>query len=327
MNVRNRVVTVGILLLLDMREYSSATVGSPVAVSGLLLAGLGVLAFSMTFPATVFALRGFDPLIVGAGRSVGAAILAGATLLLTRAPWPSRQQLPGLVNISVGVGVGFGVLTAIALGEVSASHAAVVGALLPVATAIFAVLRAGERPNLIFWVASVTGAAAVTVFAIHQGVGRLKLADGLLLAALVIGGLGYAEGGRLSRSMPGWRVISWAVLFALPVSLPITVLAVVAHPPHPGLSAVAGLLYVSSISMFFGFFAWYRGLAKAGIARASQLQLAQPFLTLGLAAWLLGERAGLDAFVTAAIVIACVVATQRARYATAAVSRSAPDPA
>ena len=327
MKVRNRFVTVGILLLLDMREHSSATDASPVAVSGLLLAGLGVVAFSMTFPATVFALRGFDPLIVGAGRSVGAAGLAGATLLLTRAPWPSRQQLPGLVNISVGVGVGFGVLSAIALGEVSASHAAVVGALLPVATAIFAVLRAGERPSLMFWVASITGAAAVTAYAIHQGVGRLKLADGLLLAALVIGGLGYAEGGRLSRSMPGWRVISWAVLLALPVSLPITVLAVVAHPPHPGLSAVAGLLYVSSISMFFGFFAWYRGLAKAGIARASQLQLAQPFLTLGLAAWLLGERAGPDAFVTAAIVIACVVATQRARYATAAVSRPARDPA
>ena len=296
----------------------SATATRSVAVSGLLLAGLGVVTFSMTFPATIFALRGFDPYTVGAGRSVGAAVLAGATLLITRTPWPSRQQLTGLINVSIGCGIGFGVLSAVALGQVSASHAAVVGALLPMATAIFAVIRAGERPAALFWVASLSGAVVVMVFALRQGAGQLRLGDGLLLVAIAIAGFGYAEGGRLSRSMPGWRVISWGVVLALPVSLPITVWSVTAHPPHPDVTSMAGLLYVSSVSMFFGFFAWYRGLATAGIARASQLQLAQPFLTLGLAAWLLGEHAGVDALVTAVIVLVCVVATQRARYRIAA---------
>jgi len=188
------------------------------------------------------------------------------------------------------------------------------------------VLRAGERPSPLFWLAGLTGSAAVTVFALRRGVGGLSAADALLLVAVVIAAVGYAEGGRLSRVMPGWQVISWGVLLALPVSLPLTIVFGVLHPPRPAGAAWAGLLYVSSISMFFGFFAWYRGLAMAGIARASQLQLAQPFLTLGLATWLLGERPGADALVTAAVVMVCVAATQRARQRPVEPLRTQPVP-
>jgi drug/metabolite transporter (DMT)-like permease len=187
-------------------------------------------------------------------------------------------------------------------------------------------VRAGERPSPLFWAASIGGAVAVTLFAIRQGAGQLRGADALLLAAIAIGGLGYAEGGRLSRNMPGWRVISWGVLLALPVSLPVAIWAILVHPPHPDPTSVAGFLYVSTVSMFFGFFAWYRGLATAGIARASQLQLAQPFLSLMLAAVLLAEHVGLDAIVTAVIVILCVAGTQRARYSIAPAGRQGPVP-
>ncbi len=278
------------------------------------LAGSGVVLFSATFPATLFAMRGFDPVVVGAGRSVGAAVLAGVALRIARVPLPSRRQLRILRNVVPGVGIGFGVLTALALQQVTASHAAVVIGLLPAATAAVAVWRAGERPSWIFWVASAGGAGAVVSFAVRQGFGHLRPADLLLLVALVLAALGYAEGARLSRELPGWQVISWTMVLALPLSLPVTVVAAIGHRPHFVWSAVVGIIYLSSVSVFFGFFVWYRGLATAGIARASQLQLAQPFLTIALSALLLTERPSLDTLLTAAAVLMCVVVAQRARF-------------
>lgn len=280
------------------------------------------MAFSGTFPATVFALRGFAPVVVGAGRTVAAAVIAVACLLLTRSPLPTRRQLAGLAQVALGCGIGFGVLSAIALGRISASHAAVVIALLPVSTAVFAVTRSGERVGRLFWLASGGGTAVVLGFALRQGSGSLSVADALLLVALVVGALGYAEGGRLSREMPGWRVISWGLVLALPVALPLTLAAVVVAPPHPGRAAVAGLAYVSAVSMFLGFVVWYRGLALVGVAQGSQLQLGQPFLTLIAAAVLLGERPGMETVLSAAAVLGCVALTQRGRGRAAAPSGS-----
>ncbi|MEO9173901.1 MAG: pyridoxamine 5'-phosphate oxidase family protein, partial [Gaiellales bacterium] len=201
----------------------------------------------------------------------------------------------------------------------TSTHAAIVIGLLPAATAAVAVLRAGERPGRAFWAASGLATATVVGYAISLGGGRLTAPDLLLLAALLVGAAGYAEGGRLARDLPGWQVIAWGVLLALPVSLPITVIAVVGTPPpaHPLAAAVVGLAYVSAISMFAGFAAWYRGLGRAGVARASQLQLAQPLLTVGWSALLLGEHAGPGALGVAAVVITCVLVTQRARIVAA----------
>lgn len=278
------------------------------------LAGVGVILFSATFPATTVALRGFDAVFVGAGRSVGAAVLAALTLLLTESPLPTRRQLKILLACVPGVGVGYGVLTAVALDHVTASHAAVVTGLLPVATAAVATWRAGERPGRLFWVASVVGACAVVAFALSSNAGSVRAADALLLVALILGAVGYAEGGRLAREMPGWRVICWVVVLALPLSLPLTVISGIISPPHPDLASGMAFLYLASVTMFLGFFAWYSGLARAGIARASQLQLAQPFLTIGIAALVLGERPAPITYAAAAVVLACVLAAQRARY-------------
>jgi len=282
--------------------------------AGLGLAGLGVLAFSLTFPATSIALRGFDPYVVGAGRSVVASAIGGACLLLARAPLPGRSTWAGLVAVAGGCGIGFGLLSALALHRTTSSHAAIVVGLLPAATAVCAVIRSGERPGWVFWAASATASATIVGYSISLGGGRPSAADLLLLGALVVGAVGYAEGGRLSRTMPGWQVIAWGVLLALPVSLPVTLLAAAGGGPlHPSAAAICGLAYVSAVSMFAGFAAWYRGLGLAGVARASQLQLAQPLLTVAWSAVLLGEHVGPGALVVAAIVVVCVLVTQRAR--------------
>ncbi len=282
-------------------------------MSGRGWAALGVLAFSFTFPATVLAIRGFDPIVVGAGRSVVGAVIAGACLLIASAPLPRREDLPGLIGVAIGCGIGFGLLTGIALGKTTSTHAAVVTGLLPAATAIVAVLRAGDHPPWTFWAASGVGTTAVVVYALSRGAGTLGAADLYLLAALVVAAVGYAEGGRLARTIPGWQVIGWGVVMALPISLPFTAVALAHSTPHPTAESLLGFAYVGVISVFVGFFAWYRGLAEAGVARASQLQLAQPLLTIAWSVPLLGEHAGAGALLTATIVIACVLVTQRAR--------------
>jgi drug/metabolite transporter (DMT)-like permease len=301
-----------------MELHSSATDKRAVPLPALGWAALGVLAFSGTFPATTFALRGFDPYVVGAGRSVIGAAIAACCLLALRAPLPRRDQLPRLAVVAGGCGIGFGLLSAIALRHSTSTHAAVVTGLLPVATAAVAVVLGGERTRPVFWVASLIGTAAVVAYALSKGGGRLQAGDVPLLLALVAAALGYAEGGRLARAMPGWQVIAWGLVLALPVSLPIAAVATAQHVPHPGGDAVAGMAYVSVISVFLGFFAWYRGLAAAGVARASQVQLAQPLLTLAWSALLLGEVVDASALVTAVVVIVCVVATQRSRAPLAA---------
>lgn len=287
----------------------------PVALPpGLGAAALGVLAFSFTFPATTFALRGFGPYTIGVGRAAVAAILAGVTLRLVRARRPDRRQWASLAAVAFGIVFGFPVLSTLALDHGAGSaHGAVVIGLLPVSTAVFAVLRAGERPSPLFWAASLAGAACIAAFALRNGAGRLTPADLLLFGALVTGGLGYAEGGRLARAMPGAHVVCWALVLAAPVTVPVTAALLVAEPPRWSAPAVAGLAYVSGVSMFLGFFAWYAGLARAGVARAGQVQLAQPLLTLAWSWLLLGEHIGADAVLTAAGVLVCVTFAQRTR--------------
>ena len=278
-------------------------------------AGLGVLAFSFTFPATSLAERSFDPLLVGAGRSVIAGVIAAICLRALGAPLPRREHWPGLLAVGLGCGIGFGALTALALHHTTSSHAAVVVGLLPAATATVAVIRTGERPGVLFWLASLGGTAAVTGYALSRGAGSLRAADLLLLVAVIAAAIGYAEGGRLTREVPGWQVTAWGLLVAFPVSLALTVVALTGGSMgHLRASAVLGFLYVGTISTFVGFFAWYRGLAEAGVARASQIQLAQPLLTIAWSIPLLGESIDAGGLLTAIVVAICVLVTQRARF-------------
>lgn len=298
-----------------MKGNDNATARTPIALSGLGAAALGVLAFSFTLPATSFALRGFGPYEIGVGRALIAGVLAATALAITRSPLPRRDQWLPLGVVALGVVFGFPVLSTLALVHGStSSHAAVVVGVLPMATAVFAVIRAGERPSALFWVASLGGAVCVVAFTLRGGLGRFSGADMLLFGALLTAALGYAEGGRLAREMPGWQVISWALVVAAPVTVPVTL--AVLEPPHWSVPAVLGFAYVSGVSMFLGFFAWYAGLGRAGVARAGQTQLAQPMLTL-LWSWLfLHEHAGASTLLAAVAVLIFVLLAQRARVST-----------
>jgi drug/metabolite transporter (DMT)-like permease len=280
-----------------------------------LLAGAGVLAFSGSFPATLYALRGFDPYLVTVGRAAVALVPPLICLAAAGGPiLPPRDRLRSYIVIALGVVFGFPLFSGLALDAgASVSHAAVIVGLLPAATAACAALRAGERPGARFWAACALGAASVTAFTLTRGGGGVTFADLLLLLALLSAAAGYTEGGRLSRDTPGWRVISYALVIGAPVTVPATLILTFTTGPHVSWESGAGFAYVGLVSMFLGFVPWYAGLALGGIARAGQTQLLQPLLTLVWAWVLLGERFGPATVVAALAVLACVFATQRAR--------------
>ena len=281
--------------------------------SGTLLAALGVVAFSLTFPATAWGLEGFGPWSLVAVRSALAALIAGACLLALRVPVPARRHWAGLAVVAAGVVVGFPLLTTLALRTSTTSHAAVVVGLLPLTTALCSALRMGTRPSRTFWTAALVGAAAVLAFTVQQSGGALTSADLYLFGALLVCAAGYTEGGRLARAMPGWQVIGWALVLCLPFSVPAAAVALSYEPVQLSAHSMLGLLWVAAGSQFLGLVVWYRGMAMIGIPKASQLQLAQPLLTLVWSVLLLSEHLTVAAPLTAAAVLVCIAVTQRAR--------------
>jgi drug/metabolite transporter (DMT)-like permease len=275
-----------------------------------------VLCFSLTFPATVWALDGFGPWAVVGLRSVLAAMIAGACLAARRVPLPRRADWPGLLVVASGCVVGFPLLTALALERVSAAHSAVVIGLLPLATAVCGALRTGARMPRAFWWAALAGAAIVVAFLIQQSAGRPGLPDVYLLGALLMCAAGYTEGGLLARRMPGWQVSAWSLVAALPVTLAIAAGSLATEPVRLTGHAVTGLTWLVA-SQFGGLLIWYRGMAAIGVPRASQLQLAQPLLTLVWSALVLGERLPPAAPVAALAVAGCIAVTQRASFGSA----------
>jgi drug/metabolite transporter (DMT)-like permease len=272
---------------------------------------LGVAIFSFSFPATKLALRGLDPWAIGLGRAVVAAALAAPTLLLLRARLPRGAEWRGLVVVAGGVVVGFPALSSLALQSTGAAHGAVVNALLPIATAIAGTIRFRESHGAAFWLAATTGAALVVLYTLVRAGGAPTTSDLYLLAAIVVCALGYTEGAILSRTLGAPETICWALLLALPVTVPVAA----SHLPRsfPPLVPALGFAYVAVGSMFLGFFAWYAGLARGGVARVSQLMLIQAPLTLLWSAVVLDEHLTWGLAATAAGVVACIAVTQRTR--------------
>ncbi|MGV1871073.1 DMT family transporter [Agrobacterium rosae] len=272
---------------------------------------VGVVIFSGSLPATRLAVTGFDPVFLTLARASIAGLLGLALLGVFRQKRPARADLVSLAIVSLGVVVGFPLLTAMALKHMTSAHSVVFIGLLPLATAIFAVLRGGERPRLAFWLYSCLGSALVAGFAMTQGGSASLTGDLLMLAAIALCGLGYAEGAALSRKLGGWQVISWALVLSLPVMLPLALFTMPASWSNIAGAAWGGLVYVSLFSMLIGFIFWYRGLALGGIAAVGQLQLLQPFMGLVLAASLLGETVSIPMPLTTLGVLACVVGAKK----------------
>lgn len=279
--------------------------------SGWINGFIGVLLFSGSMPATKAAVLDLSPLFVTVSRAGIAGVIALCILLLFREKRPARTQLFSLGIVTMSVVIGFPLLSGLALRYMTSAHSLVFIGMLPLTTAIFGVLRGGERPRPIFWVFSVLGSLLVVGFAIAQGLASSPAGDVLMLVAIVLCGLGYAEGAKLSMTLGGWQVISWALVLSLPVALPAMFFLCPPALTEVSSSAWIGLGYISIFSMLLGFVFWYRGLAQGGIAAVGQLQLLQPFFGLALAATLLHEQVSMAMMGTTFGIIICVACSKR----------------
>lgn len=281
------------------------------ALAGWLNGLLGVVIFSGSLPATRIAVLEMSPFFLTFLRASLAGLLAIVLVCALREPRPQRAQLFSLLIVSGGVVIGFPLLTALALQHVTSAHSIVFLGLLPLCTAIFALLRGGERPKRAFWLFSLLGSLLVVAFALTQSHAVSLTGDLLMLAAVIVCGLGYAEGATLTRTLGGWQVICWALILSLPVMLPAAWLTQPATLVDISAQAWGALGYVSLFSMLIGFIFWYNGLARGGIAAVGQLQLLQPFFGLALSALLLNERVSpLMLLVTLGVII-CVIGSRK----------------
>lgn len=280
---------------------------------GLLLGFIGVVIFGGTLPATRIAVSQIDPIALTSLRTAIAGICSLVLLLVLRRKLPPRHLWLHLAIAMACVAFLFPLLMSLGMQRVDASHGGVVLGVMPIGTALVAVMITHERPRLLFWIASVAGAALVIAFALRQGGGALVTGDLFLFASVVVAAIGYAYSGRLTSQMPGWEVISWVLVMALPFSLVASLLTMPANIGQIALKPWLGLLYVALFSQWIGFFAWNAGLAMGGIARVSQIQLLQPFVTFALASWFNGETITLQIVLFAAAVLVTVAISARTR--------------
>jgi drug/metabolite transporter (DMT)-like permease len=280
---------------------------------GLLLGFVGVVIFGGTLPFTRLAVEALDPWFVSAGRAALSGLLAATTLVALRRPRPDAGDLRSLALAALCLVGGFPVLTALAMQSVPASHGGVVLGVLPLATAAMSAFLGGERPSPAFWLAALAGAALVVGFALRDGGGRFERGDLYLAGAVAASSLGYVLSGRLAqRGLGGWKVISWILVISLPVTIPLTIVLAPSDPGAVPAWAWAGFAYVTILSQYLGFFAWNAGLSLGGIARVSQVQLLQTFVTLLIAAGLNGERVDAPTWAVAIVVVALVLVGRRA---------------
>ncbi|MDR3008922.1 MAG: DMT family transporter [Sphingobacterium sp.] len=272
---------------------------------------IGVVLFSGSLPATRMAVLAFDPVFVTLARASIAGLLALVTLVVFKEKRPEKIQLGSLCIVAIGCVVGFPLLSALALQHITSAHSIVFIGILPVSTAVFGIIRGGERPKPIFWLFSALGSLLVIGYALAQGLTASPLGDVLMILSVILCGLGYAEGAKLTKTLGGWQVISWALVLSLPIMLPLTFIYMPSSFNDVTMGAWGSLAYVSLFSMFIGFVFWYKGLAQGGTATIGQLQLLQPFFGLALAAWLLHEQVSIGMLAVTVGVILCVVGTKK----------------
>jgi len=283
--------------------------------SGLLLGLIGVLIFSLTMPMTRIAMTAdvLSPWFVWAGRAVLAALAGIVYLLATRAAWPERRAWLPLLGATAGIVFGWPLLNTIALQTVPASHAAVVNGILPLATAVIGAWLNRESLSRPFWACAVAGTLLVCGYAWQRAHGNLHAEDALMLVSVLLGGLGYASGAIATRYLSGPQAISWALILGLPGTLAVAWWSAPSQPSMAGIAVWGAFAYLGLMSQWIGFFFWYRGLARGGIARVSQVQLLQLFFTLGFAALLLGESIEPSMAAVALLTVVLIAVGRRAR--------------
>ncbi|AZB11435.1 DMT family transporter [Chryseobacterium sp. G0162] len=287
------------------------TISKDQAVSGWINGFIGVLLFSGSMPATKLAVMEMNPIFATIARAVIAGVLALSVLLIYKEKRPAKNQLFPLALVAIGCVIGFPLLSSLALQYLTSAHSIVFLGMLPLATAIFGVFRGGEKPHPVFWIFSVIGSLLVIGYAFSQGISASPIGDILMLLAIILCGMGYAEGAKLSKTLGGWQVISWALVLSLPVMLPLFFIYFPSNVASISFRGWFGLGYISLFSMFIGFIFWYKGLAQGGITTVGQLQLLQPFFGLALAAYLLHEQVSIGMLGITVGVILCVAGTKK----------------
>lgn len=278
---------------------------------GMLIGFIGILIFSLTLPVSKIAILSFDPYFIAFGRASLAGLVALIYLVCKQVPLPSKAELAKFVVIALGVVFGFPIFTTVAMKEGSSSHGAVILGMMPLATTVIGVIRFKERPSLGFWLVSLMGAALVIVYALLKSSGSFTYIDGLLVLGGICACVGYVEGGELSRTLNPRAVISWALVISLPVNMVMAYLTFSANYWSADVIAWTSFVYLSFFPMFLGFFFWYEGLAIGGIARVSQVQLIQPFLTLLAASILLGDHLTVMNMIFACLVVSTVMLSKK----------------
>lgn len=278
---------------------------------GMLLGILGVIAFGLTLPATRFVVSYLEPIFIGLGRAVVASFFAGALLIFSGQSKPNRKQFYQLVVVALGVVIGFPVLSAWAMQTVPASHGGVVLGLLPLATAVVAVCISNERPSIGFWISGVAGSILVIAYSFQKGLGSFHTGDLALFGAILSAAIGYAVGGQLSKTMGGWQVICWALVLSFPFILIPAIMKAPQNVLEQPLNVWLSFLYLALVSQLLGFFLWNKGLALGGVARVSQAQLIQPFITIIASVMLIGEKIDIETIVFAFLVVGTVAFGKR----------------
>ncbi|GAA0338788.1 DMT family transporter [Oceanobacillus oncorhynchi subsp. oncorhynchi] len=277
-------------------------------LSGFVWGMLGVLCFSLTLPATNVAVQYFNSIFVGLGRTIPASLLAVLFLIINKQPVPAKKQFRDLFIIAFGAVLIFPLLTTYAMADLPVSHGAVELALLPLATAFFAMIIANERPGLKFWIASSIASLSVIIYAFTLGLGTIHLADMALIVSVIILGLSYAMGAKLAKEIGSWQTIAWSViigapLFFIPVIRSIRVEEILAAP----ISGWVSFIYLAVISQFLAYIFWYKGLSVGGISKVSQLQYLQPFLMITFSFLFLNEVFNLYTIIIAVVTVSCVI--------------------
>ncbi|MDQ0594216.1 drug/metabolite transporter (DMT)-like permease [Chryseobacterium ginsenosidimutans] len=281
------------------------------ALQGWINGFIGVLLFSGSLPATKLAIMEMNPIFVTIARAGIAGILALVVLLIFREKRPGKDHIFPLLLVSLGCVIGFPLLSSLALQHLTSAHSIIFLGMLPLMTALFGVIRGGEKPHPVFWLFSIIGSLLVIGYAVAQGISASPIGDILMLSAVVLCGLGYAEGAKLSKTLGGWQVISWALVLALPLMLPLFFIYLPENIETVSFQGWFGLAYIALFSMFIGFIFWYKGLAQGGITTVGQLQLLQPFFGLALAAYFLHEPVSLGMLGITVGVILCVAGTKK----------------
>jgi drug/metabolite transporter (DMT)-like permease len=242
----------------------------PKNIRGIGYAFLGVLIFSFTLPMVKLALPAFSPWTLTFGRAALAGMLALVLLKRAGVAFPERKLIVPLLITAGGIVVGWPILTTLALQETTSAHAAVITAGLPLATAVLAVFRLHEKVPKDFWAAALVGPFTLVIYAWFNGgqEGSSLKADLFLVGAVIAAAIGYAEGAILSKAMPGWQVVSWCVVLTLPLTMPYFLISLWLGRETHSITAVSLLafLFTAFGSMYFGFFAWYRGLSECSPA-------------------------------------------------------------